>query len=59
MKDKRLQTPSNIRFSEPVKKELHRLSRRFGVTASDLVRNAVIEKIRDYHKQDAVIFKGG
>jgi len=58
MKANRLHKPSNIRFHPAVTGDLNLLSKRFGVTKSDLVRNAVKEKIAEWHKSDSVVFKG-
>lgn len=57
MKPQRLQKPTNIRFPEPVNKRLKIVADRFGVTQSDLVRNAVIEKIEDWERSGQLVFK--
>lgn len=57
MKSKRLQKPTNIRFPEHVNQRLKLVADQFGVTASDLVRNAVMEKVADWEKTGQLVFR--
>lgn len=57
MKTKRLPNPTNIRFPNSVKLRLREVARQFGVPESELVRNAVSEKVREWERTGELIFR--
>ena len=57
MKPKRLPAPTNIRFQTPVNIRLKKAATRFGVTQSDLIRNAVIEKLDQWEQTGELVFR--
>jgi predicted DNA-binding protein len=57
MKTKRLQNPTNIRFPERLKERLDTVAESFGVPSSELVRNAVHEKVGEWERTGTLVFK--
>lgn len=47
--------PTNVRFELDAKARLYRLASRYGVTASDLIRAAVNDKIPKWEKNGIVL----
>ena len=54
MKLRYVQNPTNVRFDEETKAQLLDLAKSYGVTASELIRVAVISKIPEW-KMEGVI----
>lgn len=51
MKRNRLRNPTNIRFSDPVRDRLDRISTIYNVPVSDLVRTAVNQKVPEWERE--------
>jgi len=57
MKRQRVSTPSNIRFEGKTIDRLEQQAVRFGLTKSELVRQAVIDKLPEWEKSNGIIIR--
>ena len=55
MKKARVPVITNVRLREPCKARLNSLADRFGVTASDLVREAIEQKLPEWERTGVIL----